>query len=354
MFRDIDKGIGYALLAALLFGVSTPMAKPLTAQVSPRLLAGLFSGGSALGLTLWLALRWVWSRDDKRAAAKLRTADLPLLVGAAFFGSVLGPVLLMSGLSSTPAAVTSLLLNLEGVFTALMAWFVFKENFDHRVAVGMALIMLGGALLALNGSLRAGVSWGIPMVVGACACWALDNNLMRALSAGDPIKIAAFKGSVAACVNIGLARHAGEDWPAAELIARAGLTGLFGYGVSVVLFMHALRSLGAARTSAYFSIAPFVGASLAFLLHKETPGACFGLAAFSMGLGVWLHLTERHEHEHTHEPMRHAHSHVHDLHHRHTHDFAWDGTEPHTHEHEHEPLTHTHPHYPDIHHRHKH
>lgn len=354
MFRDIDKGIWYALLAALLFGVATPAVKPLTEQVSPRFLAGMFSGGSATGLALCLALRWLWTGGRHRAETRLRAADLPLLAGAAFFGSILGPVLLMGGLARTPAAVTSLLLNLEGVFTASMAWLIFKENFDRRVVVGMASIMLGGALLVLNGALRPGVSWGVPMVAGACACWALDNNLMRALSAGDPIKIATFKGSVAACVNIGLARQAGEAWPAREAIALAGLVGFFGYGISVVLFMHALRRLGTARTSAYFSVAPFVGALMAFLLRDETPSGCFALAALAMAFGVWLHLTEWHEHEHTHEPLRHSHSHVHDAHHRHAHDFPWDGKEPHTHEHEHEPLTHTHPHYPDIHHRHEH
>lgn len=183
---------------------------------------------------------------------------------------------------------------------------------------------------------------------------ALDNNLTRKVSAGDPLLIAGLKGLVAGLTNTGIALAIGHAFPAASIVAAAGLVGLFGYGVSLVLFVLALRHLGTARTGAYFSTAPFIGAGLALLLWPETPSLAFWVAAALMAAGVWLHLTERHEHEHAHEPLAHTHRHVHDEHHRHAHDFPWDGTEPHTHFHVHAPLVHSHPHYPDIHHRHRH
>ena len=285
----------------------------------------------------------------------LSRREIPWLGGAILFGGVLAPVLLLTGLRSTPAAAASLLLNLEGVFTAALAWFVFHENFDRRIALGMALIVAGGGVLSWEPGGSIGVSLGALFVVGACLCWAVDNNLTQKVSGGDPVSIAALKGSVAGIINIAIAVVlGGAKWPPLPAMAAALVIGLVGYGVSLVLFVLALRHLGTARTGAYFSVAPFVGAAVSLVVLKETIGPGLIVAGVLMIAGVWLHLSERHEHEHQHEALAHAHQHVHDEHHQHEHPAGVDPGEPHTHAHEHAPMTHAHPHYPDIHHRHRH
>jgi drug/metabolite transporter (DMT)-like permease len=345
-------GIGYAVAAAALFGASTPLAKELLGDVSPVLLAGLFYAGSGLGLALWSVLRS--GRRDRTAEAPLQRRDAPWLAGAIVTGGSFGPVLLMLGLVRTPASTSALLLNLEAVLTAVIAWVAFRENVDRRILIGMAAIVAGGVVLGLDRSSIGGSLIGGLAIAGACLCWAVDNNLTRAVSGGDPVHIAAIKGAVAGTVNIAVALAFGAAWPGWKLAISAATVGLFGYGVSLVLFVLALRHLGTARTGAYFSTAPFVGASLSLLLLHEAPTAPWWIAAALMALGVFLHATERHEHEHTHEALAHSHRHRHDEHHRHTHDFDWDGSEPHTHPHTHDALTHSHAHFPDIHHRHRH
>jgi len=279
---------------------------------------------------------------------------VPWLAGAVLSGGVLGPVLLMLGLAGTPASSASLLLNLEGVLTALLAWIVFRENVDIRIFLGMAAIVAGGVLLSWLQAPPAGLPWGALAIAGACLCWAIDNNLTRVVSGGDPVQVAAIKGGVAGTINIAAALALGQHLPGAPRLLAAGAIGLAGYGISLAAFVLALRHLGAARTGAYFSTAPFVGAALSLLLLRETPGVGFWIAGALMALGAWLHLSEHHAHEHTHEPLEHTHVHAHDEHHRHDHDASWDGREPHSHPHRHEPLTHAHPHYPDLHHRHGH
>jgi len=346
-------GIGPALLAAVLFGASTPLAKLLIADISPVLLAGLLYAGSGLGLGSWLLMRRLRSRHPS-AEASLQRRDIPWLTGAVLFGGVLGPVLLMVGLTSTPASAASLLLNLQSVLSALGAWIVFRENVDRRIFLGMLAIVAGGVLLSWTQAPPAGLPWGALAIAGACVCWAIDNNLTRAVSAGDPVQIAAIKGGVAGSINIVIAFSLGNHLPAALPVLSAGVIGLLGYGISLVAFVLALRHLGAARTGAYFSTAPFVGAGLSLLLLQETPTASFWIAGALMALGVWLHVSERHEHLHEHEATEHEHLHTHDDHHHHDHPAEWDGVEPHSHLHKHEPLTHSHPHYPDLHHRHVH
>ncbi len=350
---SMRRGVLYALIAAALFGASTPFAKLLLTQTPPVLLAGLLYAGSGLGLSLWWALRGRIQGRPRNAALR-RWSGLPWLAGAIAMGGVLGPVLLMTGLRQVPAASASLLLNMEGVLTALLAWFLFREHFDRRILAGMIAIVAGGVALAWPRSLSLGGSGGAAWIAGACACWAMDNNLTRKVSVGDPVVIAALKGLVAGGVNLAIAAEIGAPWPGAPQVAGAALVGLMGYGISLALFVLALRHLGAARTGAYFSTAPFIGAAVSLLLFRQMPDAVFWIAAALMGAGVWLHLTEKHAHPHIHGPMHHAHSHVHDAHHRHHHDFDWDGREPHDHEHAHAPLTHSHAHYPDIHHRHEH
>lgn len=346
-------GVGYALAAAALFGASTPFAKLLVGRVDPVLLAGMMYLGSGCGLMAW---RWLGTRGRRQgsAEASLRRADLPWLAGAVAFGGVIGPVLLMTGLTVTPASTASLLLNMEGVLTALLAWFVFKENFDRRIALGMAAITAGGVLLSWEGGLAAGIPWGALAVAGACLAWAIDNNLTRKVSAGDPVQIAAIKGLVAGAVNVVIALVRGAEVPGVWTVVACGVVGLAGYGVSLTLFVLALRSLGTARTGAYFSVAPFVGAAISLGILADRPTVAFFLAAALMGVGVWLHLTERHDHEHDHEAMSHDHGHVHDEHHQHEHGPDDPPDQPHSHPHDHPPMRHAHPHYPDIHHRHEH
>jgi drug/metabolite transporter (DMT)-like permease len=247
-----------------------------------------------------------------------------------------------------------LLLNLEGVLTALLAWFVFKENFDRRIAAGMASIVAGGVILTWDPSGRLEASGALLLIVAACLCWAIDNNLTRKVSASDAMVIACLKGLVAGVVNISLALLYGQALPALATTLSAMLVGLVGYGISLVLFIVALRHLGTARAGAYFSVAPFFGTALAVLIQHEPVTLQLAVAALLMGFGVWLHVTERHEHEHRHEAEDHDHPHVHDAHHQHDHGFPWDGKEPHQHPHHHDALTHLHPHFPDVDHRHSH
>lgn len=344
-----------ALAAALLFGASTPAAKLLGAELSPLLLAGLLYLGSGLGLAMLMLLRRAFERRRGGAVTQLAIprADVPWLIGAIVAGGLLGPALLMTGLASTDAAPAALLLNVEGVLTALIAWLVFKENTDRSMVLGMLAIVAGGVLLAWQpGEWR--LAPGALLIVGACLCWAVDNNLTRRVSANDALLIACLKGLCAGLVNVALAGFTGAQWPAPGALALTLVVGFAGYGLSLVLFVVALRSLGTARTGAYFSVAPLFGVLVALAIWPALPAPAFWLAALLMAAGVWLHLRERHGHRHTHLPSAHVHPHVHDDHHRHEHDFAWDGREPHVHRHGHAELTHTHAHVPDIHHRHPH
>ena len=193
---------------------------------------------------------------------------------------------------------------------------------------------------------------GAILIAGACLAWSIDNNLTRKLSSADPVLTAMIKGLAAGTVNAGLAMVAGTAMPGPQIVAAAAVVGFLGIGVSLVLFMLALRHLGTARASAYFSLAPFIAAVLAIGLLHEAATSNLVLAGLLMGFGLWMHLAERHDHEHEHEAFEHEHSHVHDPHHRHGHDGPV--VEPHSHRHRHEPLRHRHPHYPDLHHRHRH
>lgn len=346
----MNRHIFFALLAAALFGSSTALAKQLVGDLSPILLAGLLYLGSGLGLT---AIRLV--RDRGWKASGLARAEWPWLFGAIFFGGVVAPIALMFGLRSTNGSTASLLLNLEAVLTALIAWVVFKENADRRIVLGMAAIVAGGVVLSWPSDASGSVGWTAPILIGiASLCWAIDNNLTRKVSASDAIFIAASKGMVAGIVNTLLALSLGEALPSARVGLGAMSVGLMGYGLSLVLFVLALRGLGTARTGAYFSIAPFIGAAVAVFVFGESTGLAFWFASALMGLGVWLHLSETHEHEHLHVTTTHDHTHVHDAHHLHEHDFSWNGSGSHQHSHTHPNVRHTHPHFPDIHHRHDH
>jgi drug/metabolite transporter (DMT)-like permease len=342
-----------ALASAALFGASTPLAKLLLDQAHPWMLAGLLYLGSGFGL---LAIHLFRRRrpSTRFTEAPISRSEWLWLGAAIVSGGVIGPVLLMFGLAATPASSASLLLNLEGVFTALLAWFVFREHFDRRIALGMVSIIAGAVVLSWQGAVGFGGLFGPIAIMGACFAWAFDNNLTRKVSLSDPVQIAMLKGLVAGSVNLVLASAQGAAWPSITTVAAAGVVGLFGYGFSLVLFILALRHIGTARTGAYFSTAPFIGAAIAIVGLGEQLSILFAGAALLMAFGVWLHLTERHEHEHGHERLTHTHRHVHDIHHHHEHGGGEPAGEPHVHLHVHKPLWHHHPHYPDIHHRHEH
>ena len=343
-----SRGVVVALAAAALFGASTPLAKVFLGAVDPVLLAGLFYLGSGIGLLLWRGVRFWWRTNGTREASLTRV-NLPWLLGAVVTGGVVGPVLLMLGLARTPASSASLLLNLEGVCTALLAWGVFQEYYDRRIVWGMAAITAGGLVLSWGGQPQLGSSWGTVAIMGACLAWGIDNNLTRKIAAVDPLQIAGVKGFTAGVINVMIAFTAGAHVPALPVLSAAMVLGLFGYGASLVLFVLALRHLGTARTGAYFSVAPFFGAALAIAVLGEILTVQLVVAASLMGLGLGLHLTERHIHAHWHEVLEHEHSHMHDEHHPHG-----DTEEPHSHRHTHSASRHSHAHYPDIHHRHGH
>lgn len=339
-------GIVAALGAALLFGMGTPLAKQLLATVDPWLMAGLLYLGSGLGLALYRLLNRV-------SAVHLQRSDLLWLAGAILSGGVVAPVLLMTALRHLPASEASLLLNAEGVFTALLAWFVFRENFDRRIALGMLFIVAGAVVLSWPGEAHLVGLWPALAVLGACLAWAIDNNLTRKVSLADATWLASVKGLASGMCNLGIAVWLGAQLPGLPLLGEAMLVGFLAYGVSLTLFVVALRHLGTARTGAYFSVAPFFGSVLAVSMSEPITQPLL-LAGILMASGIWLHMTERHVHLHTHEVLEHEHEHVHDEHHQHAHDFPVPPGTRHSHLHRHEPLTHTHPHFPDTHHQHRH
>ncbi len=352
MFRSSSPlwpGVPLALGAAVLFGASTPLSKLLIGAIDPWLLAGILYLGAGLGLALLQIGRPLVGLPNAEAA--LRAPDLPWLAAVVLFGGVLGPLLLMFGLSRTSAASGALLLNLEGLATMAIAWVVFRENVDRRLLLGAGAILVGAVLLSWQGD-GLHLDAGGVLIAAACLCWGIDNNLTRRLSSADPVQIAMIKGLVAGCVNLALALWLGAALPDAGLLAAGAIVGFLGVGVSLVLFMLGLRHLGTARTGAYFSLAPFIGAVLGLILFREPVTLPLLAAGLLMALGLWLHLAERHDHEHVHDALEHDHVHVHDAHHQHTHDGPVN--EPHAHWHRHEPMRHKHPHYPDLHHRHSH
>lgn len=348
----ISRGAAGALAAGVLFGASTPLAKQLGQGMGPWMLAGLLYLSSGLGLWLWRRLRD--HRRGRQAQSVLLGTDRWCLAAAILTGGMLAPVLMMYGLRSTAGSSASLLLNLEAVFSILLAWFLFHENFDRKIALGVALITAGALFLSSTGNLAWGDAVGPIAIAAACFAWALDNNLTRKVALNDVTQIAMLKGLVAGSVNIAIAVALGGTLPGAGAILSAGVVGVLGYGVSLVLFVLALRHLGTARTAAYFSIAPFAGAIVAVAFFGEPVTIQLLGAAALMITGLWLHLAEFHDHEHTHESKTHYHEHVHDEHHRHRHDADEQLGMPHAHAHTHEKLRHRHAHLPDEHHRHAH
>ena len=337
-----------ALFAGLTFGLSAPISKLLLTTLSPLLLAGLLYLGAGVFLSTVRLLR----RDRRAEGLGLTTAQWATLAGAVVIGGVLAPPLLMWGLSHTPASSTALLLNLEVAFTALLAAIMFREHLGGRIAAATALMMLGGMWLTWTGG-RTDLSLPALAVAVACALWALDNNLTRLISDLDAVFLAQVKGLVAGAVNLGFALYLGHHFPGWISSLLALVLGAVSYGSSLVLFILAMRALGAARTAAYFALAPFFGAAGGVILVGEPLSSRLLVAAGLMGAGAVLLVLERHGHPHRHKAGIHTHRHVHDEHHQHRHE-GWEGKEPHVHPHATGPFEHEHPHTPDLHHGHGH
>lgn len=344
--HSTSTGVKAALVAAVLFGAATPLAKLILNSVSPWMLAGLFYLGSGIGLALY-------RRCSDAQHVNLPRSEWVWLGGAIFFGGIIAPVLLMTGLTNMPASGASLLLNAEGVFTALLAWFAFKENFDKRIALGMLAIVTGATILSWPSDARLSSLWPSLSILGACFAWGIDNNLTRKVSLNDASWVASIKGLVSGSTNLAIALLLGANAPSLAAISSAMLLGFFAYGVSLALFVIALRHLGTSRTGAYFSVAPFFGALLALFLGEPVTLSLIAAGAL-MAIGLWLHLTESHEHSHIHEEMAHEHEHAHDEHHLHHHDYPVQLGTVHKHLHQHSKIEHRHAHFPDSHHQHQH
>jgi drug/metabolite transporter (DMT)-like permease len=336
-----------ALIAAVAFGLSAPLSKLLLDVVSPLFLAGLLYLGAGLFLGL---TRLVW-RQRPRAGRRLTPRDRGILAALVLVGGVLAPPLLLWGLARSPATETALLLNLEVVFTALLAGLVFGEHLGPRVVVGAGVMALGGVALGWT-SKGPEITAAAGAVALACLFWALDNNLTRLIADSDPLLIVEVKGLVAGSVNTLLAVLIGESWPGPGAIGLGMALGAVSYGTSLVLFILAMRDLGAARAGAYFATAPFFGAAGGLLLGEPLTMRLVAAAGL-MAAAAWLLVHERHGHVHRHTAGLHTHVHVHDAHHQHAHE-GWEGPEPHSHPHPTGPLEHEHPHTPDIHHDHGH
>lgn len=351
MNRKHIPSIIQALTAALLFGVSAPLAKYLLGEIDPLPLAAFLYLGSGIGL-LGVKLYQHITRQ-RNNEARLEISDFKWLAGAVIAGGVAAPIILLVSLKNTPAATASLLLNFEGVATSLIAFFVFGESISRRAGWAIALITIGSVILTINPQAEWGLSFGAVGILAACVLWGMDNNFTRNISAKDPITIVTVKGLAAGSLSFGMALVLGNHLPAWDVVWKALVLGGLSYGASIVLFIHAMRGLGAARTSTLFSTAPIAGIILSILIFRELPDWLFFVSLPLMVIGALLLVNEEHEHPHVHEVLIHEHAHTHDDgHHEHEHE----GTTPrkHSHLHTHERLIHAHPHMPDIHHRHEH
>lgn len=344
-----------ALLAAVLFGASAPLAKILLGEMEAIPMAGFLYIGSGAGALLLLWIEHLRHNGQSREA-HLTRAEIPWLLGAMLAGGVAAPIVLLVSLQATPASTASLLLNFESVATTLIAALAFKEAVDRRIWWAVALITLASSLLSWNTSGGWGISLGALGILLACFLWGLDNNFTRHISGKNPLMIVAIKGLGAGTFSLTLGAVLGKELPALSPAFLTMLLGAFSYGLSIYLFILAMRSLGSARTSALFGSAPFVGTLLSLVLLKEIPQSLFWLSLPVMALGTWLMLSENHDHHHIHEPAEHTHAHSHPDDH-HDHDHLVDAplaNGVHAHPHWHEELAHNHPHTPDLHHRHTH
>lgn len=341
------------IISAILFGVSVPLAKLLVGDISPVALAGLLYLGAFVGLSLYTLARKKQVFDHNKKTASLEKKDIPWLIGAILTGGILGPISLMTGLTLISGFSASLLLNLEGLATVLIAVLVFKENTGKRLLIALTCMTIAGVLLTWDPTQDKFTITGPLLIIFAMICWGIDNNLTRNISDKDPIQITQIKSLVAGTTSLSVALSLGMKIPLDNMIVFALILGSFSYGVSLVFFIKALKGLGSSRTGTFFSFAPFIGAVASLIILREWIGWTMLPAAAFMLFGIWLIGSEKHSHFHVHKPITHMHSHVHtDMHHLHEH--SDDVPEPHTHEHTHNEINHVHEHFPDTLHRHEH
>lgn len=335
-----------------MFGAGAPFSKLLLGGVQPLLLAALLYLGCGLGVLAFKLFSLLFRKSRVREAS-LKKKDIPWLIGVVLAGGVAAPIILMFSLQATPASTASLLLNFEAVSTALIAALIFKEALGKRVWIAVSLITAACVVLTLDVSGGWGLSLGMLGILGACVLWGLDNNLTRNISSKDPLVITIVKGFGAGLVSLVLALVTGASFPGLVHTALALLLGAFSYGISIVLFIYAMRHLGAARAGAFFGTAPFIGSLISIFIFAEVPTLQFIISLPVMLIGAALILSEKHGHTHIHGMQVHEHRHRHDdLHHLHAHTDGFQGE--HSHPHEHDEMAHSHPHYPDAHHRHGH
>ncbi len=345
------------IVSAVAFGLSTPLSKLLLRDIPPVSMAGLLYLGAFAGLALYSAARLIIGRGKLADAGPrfdpLRLKDLPWLAGAVISGGVVGPICLMEGLRRTSGTSASLLLNLEGLATALLAVLLFREPAGRRTWLAMAAMTAAATLTSWDPSGGKMEALGPLLILAAMIGWGLDNNLTRNISDKDPVLIAMIKGLAAGAFALGLAAAAGEGMRFGLPTVSALVVGAVCYGFSLVLFIGSLRRLGAFRTGAFFGLAPFIGVAVALPLLGEPVRWTLGPAALLMAFGAFLIAGEKHAHSHSHRSLTHTHPHVHgDLHHDHAHPEVPE--EPHSHEHSHPEREHAHGHWPDAHHRHGH
>lgn len=347
MFQSaVSAGIG----AAALFGAVIPVSKILLTGIGPVTLAALLYLGAGSGLFLMKVMPF---RKMVRSEAPVTREDIPALVIIIAAGSIAGPVLLMTGLTTVPAATASLLLNGELVMTAIIAGIFFSEHLGRRTMLAAGLVVSGGLIISYDPTETLLVSPGAVLILGACFCWGIDNTVTRLISAKEPATIVILKGCCAGFFGLILAQMMGEATPQLPDIGIALLVGFLGYGLSLLLFIKSIRDLGTVRTGSLFACAPFIGVLVSYLLLNEVPGLLTGIALPLMAIGAYLIATEQHNHPHTHQVISHDHRHRHDDgHHIHYHNAAV--ITNHAHEHGHGELTHEHRHTPDIHHHHIH
>ena len=335
-----------ALTAAVLFGISTPLVQKFGLGVGAFTTAALlYAGAAVVGALL---------RRRVEHEARVVSADVPRLLAMAAVGAVVGPVALAWGLQRTSGTSASLMLTLEALFTAVLAWRIYRESMGRRVWAAMLLLLAGGSLLVLDQGRDGGVRlWGLLAVLLATAAWGLDNTLSRALAERDPGQVVLAKAFLGAAATSILAVAFGEALPSPGAALGLFAVGATGYGLSLRFYLLAQRAFGAARTGSVFAFAPFIGAMLAVVLGDQSTSALMAAGSMLMLAGVVLHLAESHGHEHEHEAIEHEHAHRHDDgHHEHGHDPM--PADAHSHRHRHEPLWHAHPHVPDAHHAHRH
>lgn len=351
MIQKNANAVIQAIIAAILFGASPPLVKLLLGEIEPIMLAGFLYLGSGIGLIMYRSFKRIMGHESIEAG--IRREDVPWLAGSILAGGIAAPIVLMFSLRNTPAATASLLLNFEGVATTLIAFLVFKEAIGRRVGFAVSFITLACIILSWNAGGEWGFSLGALGVLLACVLWGMDNNFTRNISAKDPLAIVTIKGLAAGTFSLTLALFANNSFPNLKIILGAIVLGCFSYGLSIVFFILAMRNLGAARASAFFGTAPFVGAVLSFIFLNEHPALQFYLSFPIMALGAYLLLKEEHDHEHLHEVVEHEHRHCHNDGH-HTHYHPGQSNVEHSHWHVHEAIRHTHPHTPDLQHRHEH